>query len=1730
MSFSKARTALEDVRRELTGENPVICKKALLRLAAVIKESVTNGLIINEKLESDACIQHLWQSCCHSSAFVSNGSCQIWLNLIQEGLADSSYVVNGLVSRILSSNFEIAVNLAKPLKELLVAQTKLYGQSIYQLRLPVHPFVTILQQKKEFWAVILEQIISIIYHEPLEIMHLLLLPVFKHILWRYSSTQVSGLKLAVVNELWDRMCISNNVLLKEFLWKTLFWLKSDSAISMIESQLEISQWSKLYARSLSDSDLDEGNLEELLLCLVSFVKKLSDHQIDISGSLTQMHLIGSKLTKASSTMNTDICIVILSQLLITAPETFYTSILPTCEILISRNGVNSFVIGLMFVSAVICINVSGLKSTNRSIFIQFMNFLSKLEELFRTTLLNKKLNEYKDLNFYKSSNFNEESLFAEQMVKLCYRLSNDSGEISRWLVSVEEHISNLEESKVQDLIIGLVCALVCQPRVEYDHFRRGICVLLKLAKLDSDKAPSIFVLIMYKLKLEKDPNKSFLICNAIPDFATSKVCIGPVLKTLMTFHKDLSMKAMAIRLLSNLWLKQERIYPVLHKVLVEESDKKSLDSSVTDQVELAKAASILDICKSKPHLYGNDLLTTLSKLVVYDSPYYGTSIAILALESIILLCRENVIDLKTTWKFLYSSFKTDYRPGVRIKFCQLLSLAAEQGLDETFVEKSVSLLWEFGLTSDPTVSAAAFNSLSKFKRSYHKLQHFPKEISDRVEASSKLVTLECKNDSQKNEDFEYYVPGYCFTDLLKTLTLVAAKDYGELLCNLVAQEVREMSRSLLVLSQSSKTSIANNDQSVSKLLIEKFAKASSPDIEQSSALGLLFGFDHHSQSVKDKARVYTVKLEQYLLKVSLDVNDWRKCVMYSSAWSSFMERLYYIMVENREWQISIQADPDDTTSIDLLKDEASLWSRDKIFDIIKNVVRVNPSAHGNAVIALAGLCRVIYKHSLLIGNTHHDGSQYMSHKHWIHAFSEVICICLEAQSNLVSGAFSWCHPGTGAMSETVRMYTALAASLLSYSSIASENQVAEKLLKCLQGGLDHDGRLFAKNFCYGIGLGQLVFNLTTEQACGKHSIMSSAEKFKDYCIHHNDTCILGLGFVAAAFCLENTDDTSAFVRSIITYLESRLNEESPSSTLFEHLAASYLISVTSAASANIIPLKKVYKLFKRWDDQKFADSYERSDAVVYGLLLEYLAAIDADYVEIKNNVLRKWIQLATTSKNIKEILAALHGLFSLTNGCYEGGYIFKKRRLQNQDLEALITLLRNTVIDVDDKVVQECCLWMLGCSYWKLSNSLGAKHEGTSDYSFLDNASILKSIVKCLKDFINSGCYEMKEIICICLKCMSQDLKQPYPDLNWSMYLDPLLYQSPEIQKLCIDVGIARAPHSLSAKTFITSLLDTKVLATLQENNKFLVLRQLRDIVKMVNPIRLQLFFNQILNVAFRSDADENVGIQLLKGLTEAVADANLSSTSLQVLHLTISEILNYIKPDKKVLWDHYCDTCVSLSEYAIEDIVDSHAADSQCLMKLTQFQCEMVGRGKFPLTWLNSRIDFISYSDCDKQIRGTLSRCFLMCFQLSIKHSNDITRVNWLLELMGHINDVCQSATHTPANISKAITNLFNIFSCAVLSWTDLKFRTVTVIPNMDNTNDDFIINCFPLGLQNLLAHSAWKSQSRKVIEWLFFLKQYIQTKQLKDSINESLFFLRHCDEFKTSSLWIRLIDELEM
>merc|ERR1719447_2135452 len=300
-------------------------------------------------------------------------------------------------------------------------------------------------------------------------------------------------------------------------------------------------------------------------------------------------------------------------------------------------------------------------------------------------------------------------------------------------------------------------------------------LLLESVKQDPMLASSLLTLITHRLGRNPAPRLTLALLHALPSMATDKGCIALIMKLVSSLSSRPSVAPVRLSLLVRLWKVETRCFPLLQAALAQ--------TNVSGpEWQVAQALAIKEVVTSHASQHGSDLLPLLSNLINQAEGEEGATAASLALEGIAVLCREGVIDMRTTAKVLAPKCCSDSRPRVLCSYIRLIALvptfnAAGQDYAD-FTSSSLFWLWSQVDSTLSGVSEAAYKAISAFPPESTTLRMIPEQARIGLRLPARYCGTP-EEAARPVEDVLDYVPGECWPQLLNSPS--AAILVGELL-------------------------------------------------------------------------------------------------------------------------------------------------------------------------------------------------------------------------------------------------------------------------------------------------------------------------------------------------------------------------------------------------------------------------------------------------------------------------------------------------------------------------------------------------------------------------------------------------------------------------------------------------------------------------------------------------------------------------------------------------------------------------------------------------------------------------------------------------------------------------------------------------------------------------------------------------------------------------------------
>ncbi|KAG5678680.1 hypothetical protein PVAND_008331 [Polypedilum vanderplanki] len=315
---------------------------------------------------------------------------------------------------------------------------------------------------------------------------------------------------------------------------------------------------------------------------------------------------------------------------------------------------------------------------------------------------------------------------------------------------------------------------------DYKLWKNVLKNLIEISKSSNETMKSSLVMpLLFCLAESFDPKVKVCVLQHLTELGASSEIFNTI-KALSTGM----LRSMTIDLYVRLWKIEPRVYPFLHKSLVEKS---SLDEEDTF-LKIIRIAAIKEICDLKPH-HGSDLVSLISQILneSIDSKNDDVSAA-LSIDSISLLCQNHIISVTSTWKAISLSTRYEKRPRVIKSLCNFLSNIPQFRRNnqefEIFNKEIVNRLFHMIEWGETYSIQCALIALQSWNYDLFTLDMIPDTYRENIPLPQPAPGMEVSI-------LDLEVPGECYVQLLTKIDVNARKTAGELISHYIKQEIAE---------------------------------------------------------------------------------------------------------------------------------------------------------------------------------------------------------------------------------------------------------------------------------------------------------------------------------------------------------------------------------------------------------------------------------------------------------------------------------------------------------------------------------------------------------------------------------------------------------------------------------------------------------------------------------------------------------------------------------------------------------------------------------------------------------------------------------------------------------------------------------------------------------------------------------------------------------------------------
>uniref|UniRef100_A0A4W3J5V7 Focadhesin n=1 Tax=Callorhinchus milii TaxID=7868 RepID=A0A4W3J5V7_CALMI len=1640
----------------------------------------------------------LWDKCCSDDVVVRTGCCEALVALVTQNHADFNYVMNGILNLIPSArNIQ---GLIKSISKLLQMQALGSEQMEevpylcpYTIRNPPHPYIVVLENRPDSWPLLLQQI-SAIFQQPSERLRAsVVLVVAPFLNYLYCEPlclrENSELRLSLLKVLLQFRCGEEKEepsLVEQQVLRLLFnlvpHLQINNLAQVTEAAIFLRELSLTFLRHASFWKSELSQLSLQLLCVCEVSLNIAG---ELSSLVLQIQMIATKLPEVTLKILSPPCMQEL-------PTEALILLMPLLQIVSSAVVMD-------------CIYDSEVTADNHNLAVKILDLIRSLD-VKECTRRQKPCCElvFPITGWYIT-------LFGTW--RILDGFNTDIEAVSDWLASIKSMLPL--NDKVPEYITLLLSYIIAKEDGECLH--RALETTTELANADSSQVPHLISVLMFKLGQPLQATLYQAILYTLPSLGTHKVCVAQILRALQMLWSTAKLKAISLRLMTILWEKQDRVYPELQKFMAL-LDVPSMSLAKEDQWEqmIAKAACIRDICKKRSYQHGADMLAAISKVLNECTRADQATPAVLVLQGLHALCQTEVVDIRSTWYALSPKLCCDTRPLVVKALTELFALVP--ALNVKSVEYEVVIRSFPCSLKNSLIASSAYKALSAFSTEEFTVLHLPEQFFS----------------------------------------------------SLVNQELSTMPRG--VYHSALRGGAVRSDQGktvsgIPSFMLKTYEKNKQPGLKSGLAAGLLLCYDLHIQTDRDgkpinrflvsRGRSYQQMLAALIHEVPIQPSEWHKSILLPQAWLGFMTRTYQAVLQGRQAELEMQQKhgKDDPEELQYKQFISWLWVRDLLTDVVKSASKDSPVVQGNSILALTGLAVTVAKYESSLPAESDDvpeiGCEILLTQHWISMVVETLLSIVDNRYRPKGRIFPWfqhrSYSGENKASAIARSCATTALTLLVPVLITSRRESIEEVLSILTSGLPGKpsaDESQAVQFHTGLATGMFLSRLYEERVSDVSGqkmnllLMKSLDALEKCCfdtsLEYNTGAILGVGLVISLMSHSSQTESRVHVSITLDKLCNRLDESATESrTLQEVLAYSVACVTVSAFNAGIKQANEVEEIMNKLRSLTEQNQQTSGFALALGTIVHGLAVCGHGKAEdLNNRLLSAWLKI---------LLAELKS------------DTIQSSQFQSK-LNEVIRAITQTISFSGVIGLQSNAAYSLGHLHLTNMSFSQSRTSVPPDFGYLPENSFIRCAVNYIIDAGKRGPESfppqmMKVLLGPIAACGNS---YQYPPVNWAAILSPLMRLNfgEGIQRGCTEIAVTQAQTSQSAAMFLGMWLAPPLVHSLNLEMRKYLSTSVASWMKPVPEDKLQTFVEVLAVQHFTAGNREkspHLCQSILRGLTEAMKVPNPAQNIWGILSRTAERIFEMLPNQIQINeLNLYIEISKCLSELGDDEIDRITQVTKDTIVKTAFVRAELVSQGRVPLLCFN---DIIATTVGHSQ-RGIICwimlQSFYQCRLISHQNTGVMKRMEWLLELMGHIRNVAYGST--PVQSEDTVDFLLNIFAAAVTAWSDhatplLLGVRASSLPWSEEERFDGKSQCFgssslnllcvqqclrllPCTILLLLTKEPWKSHTQKFIDWLFNMvespKEAVPVVTL-NTLKATLLALRFLPEFKKKATWTR-------
>ncbi|XP_050400636.1 focadhesin isoform X2 [Patella vulgata] len=1436
------------------------------------------------------------------------------------------------------------------------------------------------------------------------------------------------------------------------------------------------------------------------------------------------------------------CLIILADLLMLIGPDITANVLLICKTIIEKDI--CYIVRGMLVLPVLQLLSSPTEQSNS-------NHIQNLASNVLTLIVELPVQNIPEGHEVPCQYLNGDSRVYNMYVNLAHDFTKDVKAAVDWLQNVKDYLTNLKS--VPLTLSNMVCALIVTSS-DQTCIQLSLTLLVEIAKKDNTQSANFLPLLLYQIGKEKDAEMRLIILDHIPAMARHKVCIGPILKTILMIGNSTKLRAVAIRLLTQLWQLQDRCFPHLMKLLTDKSNT-CLHS---DDVIIAQASAIRHVCQLRPEVHGEDLLSPVSDILNKCSDIHMAPAAALALEALYMMCEAEVIDIKSAWSLLAVKLSTDTRPAIIEKMCDLFGLVPSLYVNtpeyDQFMKNILEKLWVYCQDTNPIIVGSSYQALASYSLDNFYLDHLPYNVTKEIR---KDIEKKAKDHEQDTEPyFHIPVPSVCYLNILKSLNPDILEDFGVFLSGIIGREVDDLPRGIYHSSTRRQTVVSNQGKAISSIpafILTQYEKTRQPGLRPSLAAGLLFCYDPSIEVGRDgrprrhyvisHGKNYQQMFETLLHEVTIQPSEWHRCMLLPQAWTSFVDRLYSAVIESRKVEIELQV-----RQGNMEEEEANekistnwLWVRDILTDIIKKTSRESPSVQGNSILALSGLAVAV---SRVVSGLQDDDlekakkvSQHMSHSCWLMIVLDTIMCLMDVEYKSKGDILGMCQQRDVKEKKPASLLARTSAcmaltQLIPVMMTCDTDRIYDlitRFINSLPGRPSVDKDSPVAQFYHGLASGMLLSRLFEEHfsdICGTKGmteVWKALSLLEDCCLdselENRNGALLGLGLCISGLCQDGKTDSRVHVINIQEKLMTLCKSTDTDDKSYQAICVALACISGSAYDTNIIPTDQINLTVELLYCKNQEYKQVTGVSLALGMLCYSLDKIGHPSIgKLRQELSSTWSKALTSEETCPmEKVAILNGLLAIIGSERTLIPIQTSTGLSGIDSSTndILKLTSQIVTSSKDIGLQTNAAWMLGHLYLSACAVAETRASVSPNYKYLKETSLLRAVVDFL---LEAGKYGPETVtnqqLKIALSSLQDEVSRLLPPLNWVGVLSPIMrleYEA-KIKYLCLKLAISQCISAPTASTFLSSWMTPPLFESLPDECKVLLYTSLPLMIKSLAVSVVKTFVEKCCMLPFNTSGNIPFGVAVLDGMNKAllVQDPPKSVTSI-LYDATCRFYKNLPEIIHVPLLSNMAKCFLSIPDDLFDTWTQDDLYNQKTFVKGVFIRCQLVAFGRQPIAILNSCLDAtINNKECDRTvIFNIVSHCFYSVNLCKSELTGPMNQLQWLLELLGHIRNLAIGVIkleNTAPPLKQAVEFIIGIASAAISLWTScttsymigIKANLLLYDDNLTIDNDvdiDVIslsrcLQCLPIVISHLKTE-PWLQILPKVIDWMMTMIQ---------------------------------------